>query len=233
MAQYKFNRFHWHGDLWDGVSRLKNIRNFTQIGGYRTRDQVVKGDETLELHIGDNTPYGGFTRRNKSKISRRLRQSATHHHDSRKSSLPVYALAAYPELGCKENYNYKVQNDFGEFLHGLPPTEKTFQFCGRRRPKQRFVSRFAVHPHRDEALKGSLERISFRRNLKRKRISKDEHEVQSYFILGPDGTLHQSVKARKFAFGWDEILEGGLSAKRDGDELARRKSIEAAKSSTT
>src|SRR6185295_18201895 len=94
------------------------------------------------------------------------------------------ALAAYPELGCKQDYQYKVQMTWGIFKEVYCPTEKTFSFL--EDVLTEVVALFPdspyIHVGGDEVLKDFWKDSPEVIDLRIKEGLRDEHEVQSYFI---------------------------------------------------
>lgn len=210
MAQYKFNRFHWH--LTDDQGwriEIKKYPRLTQIGGYRT--ETIK-DRNIDPYIGDNTPYGGFYTQEQIKEVVAYAK-ARHIMTIPEIELPGHAsaaIAAYPELGCKENYQYKVQTTWGIFKEVFCPTETTFKFMEDVLTETiaLFPDSPYIHIGGDEVLKDHWKESAFVQELKKKENLKDELEVQSYFIRRMEKFINS--KGKKI-IGWDEILEGGLA----------------------
>ncbi|MCY7376386.1 MAG: family 20 glycosylhydrolase [Pyrinomonadaceae bacterium] len=210
MAQYKFNQFHWHLTEDQGWRiEIKKYPKLTEIGSKRT--ESVK-ERNLQPYIGDGVPVSGFYTQEQIK-------DVVAYAKARKINvipeieLPGHssaALAAYPELGCKENYDYKVQTTWGIFKEVFCPTDKTFQFLEDVLSETiaLFPGSPYIHIGGDEVLKDFWKESAFVQELKAKENLKDEHEVQSYFIRRIEKFINS--KGRKI-IGWDEILEGGIA----------------------
>lgn len=210
MAQYKFNRFHWH--LTDDQGwrvEIKKYPKLTEIGGFRK--ETVK-DRNLEPYIGDNTPYGGFYTQEQIRDVVAYAK-ARHIITIPEIELPGHssaALAAYPELGCKTDYQYKAQTTWGIFKEVYCPTDKTFQFMEDVLTEviRLFPDSPYIHIGGDEVLKDHWKESAYVQELKKRENLKDEHEVQSYFVRRIEKFINS--KGKKI-IGWDEILEGGLA----------------------
>lgn len=210
MAQYKFNYFHWHLTEDQGWRiEIKKYPKLTEIGS--RRKESVK-ERNLNPYIGDGIPVEGFY------TQEQIREVVAYARARRITTIPEIelpghssaALAAYPELGCKENYEYKVQTTWGIFKEVYCPTEKTFHFLEDVLTETiaLFPDSPYVHIGGDEVLKDHWKESAFVTELKQKENLKDDHEVQSYFIRRMEKFINS--KGKKI-IGWDEILEGGLA----------------------
>ncbi|HEY8559366.1 MAG TPA: family 20 glycosylhydrolase [Pyrinomonadaceae bacterium] len=210
MAQYKFNQFHWH--LTDDQGwriEIKKYPKLTEIGSKRPETQLEKNRDP---YVGDQVPVEGFY------TQEQIRDVVAYAKARRINVIPEIelpghssaALAAYPELGCKENYDYKVKTTWGIFREVYCPTETTFKFL--ENVLEETIALFPdspyIHIGGDEVLKDHWKESQFVQELKAKENLKDEHEVQSYFIRRMEKFINS--KGKKI-IGWDEILEGGLA----------------------
>lgn len=210
MAQYKFNYFHWHLTEDQGWRiEIKKYPRLTEIGS--KRKETVKG-RTLTPYVGDGVPVEGFY------TQEQIREVVAYAKTKYITVIPEIelpghssaALAAYPNLGCKENYEYKVQTTWGIFKEVYCPKEETFQFLEDVLAETiaLFPDSPYIHIGGDEVLKDFWKESPFVQELKQKENLKDEHEVQSYFIR----RIEKFINSRgKRMIGWDEILEGGLA----------------------
>lgn len=210
MAQYKFNQFHWHLTEDQGWRiEIKKYPKLTEIGSKRAETQKEKNRDP---YIGDGIPVEGFYTQEQIK-------DVVEYAKARKINvipeieLPGHssaALAAYPEFGCKENYEYKVKSTWGIFKEVYCPTEATFKFL--ENVLEETIALFPdspyIHIGGDEVLKDHWKESAFVQELKARENLKDEHEVQSYFIRRIEKFINS--KGKKI-IGWDEILEGGLA----------------------
>lgn len=210
MAQYKFNRFHWHLTEDQGWRiEIKKYPRLTEIGGFRK--ETVK-DRNLEPYVGDGTPYGGFYTQEQIKevVAYAKARYITVIPEIEMPGHSTAALAAYPELGCKENASYQTITTWGIFKDIYCPKEETFQFL--EDVLSEVIALFPdspyIHVGGDEAPKDRWKESAFVQELKQRENLKDEHEVQSYFIRRMEKYINS--KGKKL-IGWDEILEGGLA----------------------
>lgn len=210
IAQYKFNRFHWH--LTDDQGwriEIKKYPKLTEIGSRRPETVV---ERNLNPYVGDNTPVEGFYTQEQIKdvVAYAKARQITVIPEIELPGHASAALAAHPELGCKENYQYKAQTTWGIFKEVFCPTDATFRFLEDVLTETiaLFPDSPYIHIGGDEVLKDHWKESAFVQELKRRENLKDEHEVQSYFIRRIEKFVNS--KNRKI-IGWDEILEGGLA----------------------
>ena len=210
MSQYKFNFFHWHLTEDQGWRiEIKKYPRLTEIGS--RRPETVK-ERNLTPYIGDGIPHGGFY------TQEQIRDVVAYAKERYITVIPEIelpghasaALAAYPQFGCKADYQYKVQTTWGIFKEVYCPTEETFKFLEDvlDETMQLFPDSPYIHIGGDEVLKDHWKESAFVQELKRKENLKDEHEVQSYFVRRIEKFINS--KGKKI-IGWDEILEGGLA----------------------
>ncbi|MGC2234636.1 MAG: family 20 glycosylhydrolase [Pyrinomonadaceae bacterium] len=210
MAQYKFNKFHWH--LTDDQGwriEIKKYPKLTEIGS--KRKESAKG-RVLNPYTGDGVPVEGFYTQEQIKdvIAYAKARKITVIPEIELPGHSSAALAAYPNLGCKENYEYKVQTTWGIFKEVFCPKEETFGFLEDVLSEviDLFPDSPYIHIGGDEVLKDFWKESPFVQELKAKENLKDEHEVQSYFVRRIEKFINS--KGKKI-IGWDEILEGGLA----------------------
>ena len=210
MAQYKFNQFHWH--LTDDQGwriEIKKYPRLTEIGSKRKESHEGRYSTTFK---GDGVPVEGFYTQDEIK-------DVVAYAKARKINvipeieLPGHssaALTAYPKLGCKENYQYKVQQTWGIFKEVFCPTETTFKFLEDVLAETiaLFPDSPYIHIGGDEVLKDFWKESAEVAELMKRENLKDEHEVQSYFIRRMEKFINS--KGKKI-IGWDEILDGGLA----------------------
>lgn len=212
LSQYKFNTFHWH--LTDDQGwriEIKKYPKLTVIGSKRKESQL--GPYTTAFR-GDGIPVEGFYTQEQIKDVVAFAK-ARFINVIPEIELPGHAsaaLAAYPELGkgCKENYEYKVQQTWGIFKEVFCPTETTFKFLEDVLTET--ISLFPdspyIHVGGDEVLKDHWKESPEVQAFMKREGLKDEHEVQSYFIRRMEKFINSKGKQ---IIGWDEILEGGLA----------------------
>jgi hexosaminidase len=210
MSQYKFNYFHWHLTEDQGWRiEIKKYPKLTEIGS--KRPETVK-ERNLTPYIGDGIPHGGFYTQEQIKDVVAYAK-ARHITVIPEIELPGHAsaaLAAYPQFGCKADYQYKVQTTWGIFKEVYCPTDATFKFLEDVLDETiaLFPDSPYIHIGGDEVLKDHWKESPFVQDLMKRENLKDEHEVQSYFVRRIEKYINS--KGKKM-IGWDEILEGGLA----------------------
>ncbi len=210
MSQFKFNYFHWH--LTDDQGwriEIKKYPKLTEIGSKRPESHEGSYSTTFK---GDGRPVEGFY--TQEQIKEVIKYAKERHITVvPEIELPGHAsaaMAAYPELGCKENVQFKVQMTWGIFKEVFCPTDTTFKFLEDVLDEtiKLFPDSPYVHIGGDEVLKDHWKESAFVQDLMKRENLKDEHEVQSYFIRRIEKFINS--KGKKI-IGWDEILEGGLA----------------------
>src|SRR5438552_658531 len=109
LSRYKFNYFQWH--LTDDQGwriEIKKYPRLTAIGS--KRPETVKG-RYLAPYIGDGIPVEGFYTQEEIKdvVEYARERYVTVIPEIELPGHSSAALAAYPELGCADGYDYKVQ----------------------------------------------------------------------------------------------------------------------------
>jgi len=210
MSQYKFNYFHW-GLTQDQGWRveIKKYPRLTEIGSRRSESHEGVYSTIFK---GDGRPVEGFYTQEQVKdvIAYAKARYITVIPEINVPGHSSAALAAYPQFGCKQNYEYKVQKTWGIFKEVYCPTEETFKFLEDVFAEliEIFKDSPYIHIGGDEVLKDHWKESAFVQELKKRENLKDEHEVQSYFVRRIEKFI--SSKGKKM-IGWDEILEGGLA----------------------
>ncbi len=210
MSQYKFNYFHWHLTEDQGWRiEIKKYPKLTEIGSKRRETMKEKN---FQPYVGDGIPVEGFY------TQEQIKEVVAYAKARKVTTIPEIelpghssaALAAYPELGCKQNYNYSVQTTWGIFKEVYCPTETTFKFLEDVLTETiaLFPDSPYIHIGGDEVLKDHWKESPEVQALMKRENLKDEHEVQSYFIRRMEKFINS--KGKKI-IGWDEILEGGLA----------------------
>ncbi|WP_345955157.1 family 20 glycosylhydrolase [Mucilaginibacter sp. PAMB04168] len=211
MAAYKLNTFHWH--LTDDQGwriEIKKYPRLTQVGSQRAETLIGNYHDRMPQQF-DNTPYGGYY--TQEQIREVVQYAASKYinvvPEIEMPGHAMAALAAYPELSCNANLEYKVSGTWGVFNNIFCPTEKTFSFLQDVLTEviDLFPSKY-IHIGGDEApkvvWKSSPEAQAIIKRLK----LKDEHGLQSYFIQRMEKFVNSKGRS---IIGWDEILEGGLA----------------------
>ncbi len=210
MAQLKLNTFHWH--LTDDQGwriEIKKYPKLTEIGS--KRPETMK-ERNFAPYIGDGIPHGGFYTQEQIKdlVAYAKERYITVVPEIELPGHASAALEAYPQLGCKADFKYKVQTTWGIFKETFCPTDETFKFLEDVLDEtiKLFPDSPYIHIGGDEVLKDHWKESAFVQELKKKHNLKDEHEVQSYFVQRIEKFVNS--KGKKI-IGWDEILEGGLA----------------------
>ncbi len=210
MSQYKFNQFHWHLTEDQGWRiEIKKYPRLTEIGSRRPETHVGRFSPVFK---GDGVPVEGFY------TQEEIRDVVAFAKARKINVIPEIelpghssaALAAYPQFGCKQNYDYKVQMTWGIFKEVYCPTDATFKFL--EDVLEETIALFPdspyIHIGGDEVLKDHWKESAFVQDLMKRENLKDEHEVQSYFVRRIEKFINSKGK---IMIGWDEILEGGLA----------------------
>lgn len=216
IAEYKFNRFHWHltdDQGWriqiDALPRLTEIGAWRapRVGGWWGRDPQKEGEAAT---------YGGFyTKADIAEVIEYARQkhiTVVPEIDVPGHSLEV--LVAYPELACFPETAPTAVN-VGNKFYGIDQNTlcvgnpKTMEYMEKifSEVADMFPSEY-IHVGGDEAWKGFWKECPKCQALMKKEKLKDENELQSYFIRQMEQLLK---KHGKKLIGWDEIHEGGLA----------------------
>jgi len=207
MALYKFNHFHWH--ITDGAGwrlEIKQYPELTQKAAWRThtswKDWANNGTQYVEQ--GTPNASGGFYTQEQARelVTYAARKGITIIPEIEMPGHSEEVLAVYPELSCSGKPYTQ-----GEFCIG---NEGTFVFLKNVLDEvlEIFPSEY-IHIGGDEAEKKHWKTCAKCQALKSELGLKDEDELQSYAIQQMDEYLQS--KGRKL-IGWDEILEGGLTA---------------------
>lgn len=210
MSQYKFNYFHWHLTEDQGWRiEIKKYPKLTEIGSIRKQSRAGR---YADKYVGDGTPHGGFYTQDQIRdvVAYAKARYITVIPEIEMPGHSVAALAAYPNLGCKDNATYEVFADWGITKDIYCPKEETFKFLEDVLTEVigLFPDSPYIHIGGDEAPKDAWKASQFVQDLKAKEGLKDEGEVQSYFVRRMEKFINS--KGKKI-IGWDEILEGGLA----------------------
>lgn len=223
MAQYKYNRFHWHLTDDNGWRvEIKSLPKLTEVGAWRVERHGPFGNREAPKP-GEAATYGGFYTQDD------IREIVQYAKDRFIEVLPeidvpghsMAALAVYPELSVT---NEKVQVNPGTKFatwHGNhqftmhidntvdPTDENTFQFLDKVFGEIAALFPFEyIHMGGDEAYHGYWERDPKVQAFMKKNKIKDSKELQSYFVKRVNKIIQS--KGKKM-IGWDEILDGGLA----------------------
>jgi len=212
MAAYKLNTFHWH--LTDDQGwriEIKKYPKLTQIGSQRAQTVIGNYHDRTPQQF-DNTPYGGYYKQDQ------IRDVVKYAADRYITIVPEIempghseaALAAYPELSCDPSLTYKVAETWGVFHDIYIPSDQTFNFLQDvlTEVMELFPGKY-IHIGGDEVPKDVWKKSAFCQKLMKKLGLKTEDQLQSYFIQRVEKFVNSKGRS---IIGWDEILEGGLSA---------------------
>ncbi|MDR0575792.1 MAG: family 20 glycosylhydrolase [Tannerella sp.] len=204
LSLFKINRMHWH--LTDDQGwriEIKKYPKLTEIGAMRRE--------------GEGYEYGGFYTQEQIKevVEYAAERFITVIPEIEIPGHEMAAIAAYPELSCREE-KLKPRIIWGvEDIVLCAGKENTFEFFENvfKEVVELFPYEY-IHIGGDECPKTEWKKCP----LCRKRIheegltAKDGHtaeeRLQSYFVRRIEKVL---AKYGKKIIGWDEILEGGLA----------------------
>ena len=207
LALHKINRFHWPLTEDQGWRiEIKRYPELTKIGSRRA--ETVLGNNSVAY---DGIPYDGYYTQDD------VREVVAYAAERFIEVIPEIempghasaALATYPWLGCA-GAGYKVQTCWGVFPEVFcAGKESTFEFLQNVLSEviELFPSKY-IHVGGDECPKESWEKCPACQQRIRDEHLKNEHELQSYFILRMEKWLNERGRS---LIGWDEILEGGIS----------------------
>ena len=204
MALFKLNRLHWHLTEDQGWRiEIKKYPKLTETGAKRIE--------------GEGFEYGGFY------TQEEIKEIVKYAADRYITIIPeielpghaMAAIAAYPELSCKEDPATPRIIWGVEDIVFCAGKESTFEFFENVFAEivELFPSEY-IHIGGDECPKISWKECSFcqKRIIEEKLTADTEHtaeeRLQSYFIQRAEKIL---AKYGKKIIGWDEILEGGLA----------------------
>jgi hexosaminidase len=210
MSYYKFNSFHWH--LTDDQGwriEIKQFPKLTEIGAWR--DSTLNNHYTTKPRTYSKERYGGFYTQEQIKeiVAYASSKYITVVPEIEMPGHSRAALAAYPQYSCNE-VQLGVEGLWGVFDDVFCSKPETISFL--HKILDEVVLLFPgeyIHIGGDEAPKTRWKKCSKCQAVIKTNNLKDEHHLQSYFIQQMD--LYLTQKGKKI-IGWDEILEGGLSA---------------------
>jgi hexosaminidase len=209
MAQYKFNRFHWHLTEDQGWRiEIKKYPRLQEISSQRKETLVGRAHQS---NTYDGKPYGGYYTQDEI---RDVVQYAADRHITiiPEIEMPGHSqavLAAYPTFG-NTGGPYETMTTWGVSKEVLnPANDSVFIFLQDvlTEVMDLFPSKY-IHIGGDECPKDRWKESAQVQAMMQKLGIKDEHALQSYFIQRIEKFLNS--KGRNI-IGWDEILEGGLA----------------------
>jgi hexosaminidase len=211
MATLKLNKFHWH--LTDDQGwrlEIKKYPKLTTIGAWR--DSTIIGQYyDFKPFIYDGKRSGGFY------TQEQAREIVKYADERNIEVIPeiempghcTAVLAAYPELGNGPG-PYKVPGYWGVHNTIYNPGEPTFKFLEDVLTEVMaiFPGKY-IHVGGDEVPKDEWKSSTLAQQIIKENHLKDEQELQSWFIGRIEKFLNKNGRN---LIGWDEILEGGLTA---------------------
>ena len=224
LAAYKFNKMHWH--LTDDQGWRIEIKRYpllTSAGAWRShnnqdeicfaRAKAWHNDDLLlpadrYRQVGEVKQYGGFY--TQEQVKEVVAYAASRGIDVvPEIDMPGHMLAAvsnYKGVACSD------KTGWGALFSSpvCPGKDSALEFC--KNVYEEVLPLFPyeyVHIGGDEVAKENWEKCpDCQARIKEKGL-KNEHELQSWFI----GEMEQFFTAHgKKMIGWDECIEGGLSA---------------------
>ncbi|MDY5969983.1 MAG: beta-N-acetylhexosaminidase, partial [Bacteroidales bacterium] len=216
LAQYKMNKFHWHlTDDHGWRIQIEKYPRLNDVGSWRVDRDNVPWGEAEPAKEGESADYGGFY--TKEEIADVVAYAAERHIEViPEIEMPGHCaeiLASYPQFACAgDDTTYQVQ--IGPYW---PPrailcagNDSVLQFLRDVMDEviPLFPSKY-VHIGGDEALKDNWKRCPLCQQRIRQKGLKDEEELQGWMIRQVEDYLRGKGKS---IVGWDEILQGGVSA---------------------
>lgn len=209
MSRYKMNTFHWH--LTDDQGwriEIKKYPRLQEVAAWRNKTLIGHGGQSNKKY--NETKYGGYYTQEQVKevVAFAASLGIEVIPEIEMPGHASAAVAAYPELGCTQEYR-EVVGEWGVFDDVFCPSETTFEFL--ENVVDEIVPLFPsayIHIGGDECPKTQWKTNKLCQDLIRNLGLKDEHGLQSYFIKRMEKYIN--AKGKKI-IGWDEILEGGLA----------------------
>lgn len=206
ISRYKFNYFHWH--LTDDQGwriEIEKYPKLTEIGGKR-RETVV--GKNYRPYRGDGIPVEGFY--TKAEI-REIVEFARSRYVTiiPEIDFPGHtsaALAAYPEFGCVQDYDYRVKTTWGGFPDIICPSDSTIGFLKDviNEVSGLFPDSPYLHIGGDEVDPTHWRSSPVVKNILVKKNLKDTREVHGWLLGELEGHIDSYGKKM---IGWDEILD--------------------------
>ena len=216
MARYKMNRFHWH--LTDDHGWRIEIAKYpllNDVGSWRVDRDDVPWGEAEPPEEGEARTNGGYY--TKEEVREIVEYAAERYIDIiPEIEIPGHCCAvleAYPQFACAgDDTTYTVQ--YGPYW---PPRAI---LCGGNDSVMLFLKEVMdeviqmfpykyIHIGGDEAVKDNWKRCARCQQRIKKEGLKNEEELQGWMIVQMEKYV---MRQGKSIIGWDEILEGGVSA---------------------
>jgi hexosaminidase len=209
MAQYKFNRFHWH--LTEDQGWRIEIKKYPRLQEIASiRKETIVGHHRYSSGY-DTKPYGGYYTQNEIRdiVKYATARNITIIPEIEMPGHSQAVLAAYPSFGVTGG-PYAVRGTWGVSTDVLnPANDSVFTFLEDvlTEVMDLFPSKY-IHIGGDECPKDQWKTSPQVQALIQKLGLKDEHALQSYFIQRIEKFVNSKGRS---IIGWDEILEGGLA----------------------
>lgn len=227
MSRYKYNRFHWHLTDDEGWRiEIKSLPKLTEIGAWRV--EKIGNFGSFSKPLADEAKnYGGFY------THEQIRDIVKYAQERFIQVMPeidvpghsMAAIASYPELSSvpeeAKTYNVRAGEPILDWTakprhtamidnNMSPANDFTYEFMDKvlTEVAQLFPFEY-IHTGGDEATYNFWEKSTEVAALMKSENLKNMAEVQSY--LGKRIEKIVLAKGKKM-MGWDEILEGGISA---------------------
>jgi hexosaminidase len=215
LGLHKMNTFHWHLTEDQGWRiQIKKYPRLTSIGAWR--DSTLSGSLYDTPQKYDGQRYGGFYTQNE------IKEIVKYAKDRFITIIPeiempghaTAALAAYPELGCR-NGSYSIATKWGVSEDVFCPSEATFTFLDNvlTEVAQLFPGEY-IHVGGDECPKKQWKNSALCQQIIKTKGLKDEEELQAYFMDRVRKIL-QSKGRKMIVWAWDDMLEGKYAASKD------------------
>jgi hexosaminidase len=215
LGLHKMNTFHWHLTEDQGWRiQIKKYPRLTSIGAWRDSTLSESLYDTPQKYDGQR--YGVFYTQNE------IKEIVKYAKDRFITIIPeiempghaTAALAAYPELGCR-NGSYSIATKWGVSEDVFCPSEATFTFLDNvlTEVAQLFPGEY-IHVGGDECPKKQWKKSALCQQIIKTKGLKDEEELQAYFMDRVRKIL-QSKGRKMIVWAWDDMLEGKYAASKD------------------
>jgi hexosaminidase len=208
MAQYKFNRFHWH--LTEDQGWRIEIKKYPQLAAIASQRKETVVGHAARSNTYDGKPYGGYY--TQDEVRDIVKYAAARHITIiPEIEMPGHSqavLAAFPSFGYGKQY--ETMTTFGISKEVLnPANDSVFTFLQDvlTEVMDLFPGKY-IHIGGDECPKDRWKESPQVQALMQQLGIKDEHALQSYFIQRIEKFVNSKGRS---IIGWDEILEGGLA----------------------
>ncbi len=184
MAYYKMNNLHLHlTDDQGWRMEIKKYPRLHEVGSWR-KETLANHHLFDSVKVYDGVPHRGYYTQKELKDLVKYAE-ARFVNIIPEIEMPGHsqaALAAYPQLGCK-NSTYEVSTKWGIHREILCPSEYTFNFLEDvlKEVMDIFPSKY-IHIGGDECPQDRWKESDFVQQLIRDKGMKDEHGLQNYFM---------------------------------------------------